>query len=77
MYISEKSSINMPFTFSCACRTAKETALVDSSATENFMDERMVTRLGIGKRPMKQPRRVFNVDGSENKNGMLTHYCVL
>ena len=77
MYISEKSSINMPFTFSCACGTAEETALVDSGATENFMDERMVTRLGIGKRPMKQPCRVFNVDGSENKNGMLTHYCVL
>jgi hypothetical protein len=77
MYISEKSSINMPFTFSCAHGMAEETALVDSSATENFMDERMVTRLGIGKRPMKQPHRVFNVDGSENKNGMLTHYCML
>ena len=56
MYISEKSSINMPFTFSCARGTAEETALVDSGATENFMDERMVTRLGIGRRPMKQPR---------------------
>jgi hypothetical protein len=77
MYISEKSSINMPFTFLCARGTAEETALVDSSATENFMDERMVARLGIGKRPMKQPRHVFNVDGSENKNGTITHYCVL
>ena len=26
---------------------------------------------------MKQPRRVFNVDGSENKNGTITHYGVL
>ena len=77
MYISEKSSINMPFTFSCARGMAKERALVDSGATENFMDERMVTRLGIGRRPMKQPRWVFNVDGSENKNGTITHYCVL
>ena len=77
MYISEKNSINKPFTFSCTCGTAKETALVDSGATENFMDERMVIRLGIGRRPMKQPHQVFNVDGSENKNGTLTHYCVL
>jgi hypothetical protein len=77
MYISEKSSINMPFTFSCARGTAKETALVDSGATENFMDKRMVTRLGIGRRPMKQPRQVFNVDRSENKNRTITHYCVL
>ena len=67
----------MPFTFTCAQGMAEETALMDSGATENFMDERMVTRLGIGKRPMKQPHWVFNVDGSENKNGTLTHYCVL
>jgi hypothetical protein len=26
---------------------------------------------------MNQPQRVFNVDGSENKHGRLTHYCLL
>ena len=77
MYISEKTAINAPFTFSCAYGTAAEQALVDSGATENFMDERMVKCLGIGQRAMDQPRRVFNVDGSENKNRMLTHYCLL
>ena len=56
MYISEKSSINVPFTFSCVQGTAEEVALVDSGATKNFMDERMVTRLGIRRRSMKQPR---------------------
>ena len=56
---------------------AKEYALFDSGATENFMDERMVQRLGIGKRAMKIPRRVFNVNGTENKCGTLTHYCLL
>jgi hypothetical protein len=77
MYISETSSINVPFTFTCARETADEVALVDSGATENFMGERMVKRLGIGRRPMKMPRRVFNVDGSENQHGTLTHYCLL
>jgi ABC-type sulfate transport system substrate-binding protein len=48
MYISEKTSINVPFTFLSACGTAKEVALLDSRATDNFMDERMVKRLGIG-----------------------------
>ena len=56
---------------------AEEYALLDSGATENFMDERMVQRLGIGRRAMKVPRRVFNVDGTENKCGTLTHYCLL
>ena len=26
---------------------------------------------------MNQPRRVFNVDGSKNRNRTLTHYCLL
>jgi hypothetical protein len=77
MYISEKTSINVPFSFICARGTANENALLNSGATENFIDERLVKRLGIGRRRMKHPRRVFNVDGSENKHGTLTHYCLL
>ena len=77
MYVSEISAINVPFTFYCARGMAEERALVDSGATENFMDNWMVERLGIGKREMTTPRRVFNVDGSENKQGILTHYCLL
>ena len=37
----------------------------------------MVERLSIGLRPMKEPQRVFNVDGTENKHGTLTHYTLL
>ena len=77
MYVSEISAINIPFTFYCARGTAEETALVDSGATENFMDNRMVERLGIGKQEMATPHQVFNVDGSKNKQGTLTHYCLL
>ena len=55
MYISEKSSINILFLFVYARGVAKENALLDSGATENFMDQRMVERLGIGLRPMKEP----------------------
>ena len=77
MYISEKSAINIPFSFVCTRRMAKEYALFDCVAIENFMDECMVQRLVIGKRAMKIPRRVFNVNETENKCGMLTHYCLL
>jgi hypothetical protein len=55
MYISEKSSINVPFSFVCAWGVAKENALLDSGAMENFINERMVKRLGIGLRQMKEP----------------------
>ena len=56
MYVSEISAINVPFTFYCARGMAEESALVDSGATENFMDNWMVERLGIGKREMMTPR---------------------
>jgi hypothetical protein len=56
---------------------AKENALLNRGATENFINERMVKRLGIGLRQMKELRRVFNIDGTENKHGTLTHYCLL
>ena len=57
--------------------TAEERALIDSGASENFMDHRMIQRLGIGTRTLPEPRRVFNVDGTENKGGTLTDYCTL
>jgi hypothetical protein len=52
-------------------------ALVNSGATENFMSQEYAryTRL-----PMKQlttPRKVFNVDGTPNRNGDITHYTDL
>ena len=56
MYISEKSAINVPFTFTCVHGMDNEFALVDSGATKNFMDEHMIEHLGIGRCPMKQPR---------------------
>ena len=77
MYVSEISAINVPFTFYCACGTSEEIALVDSRAMENFMDNQMVERLGIRKWEMTMPHRVFNVDGSKNKQGILTHYHLL
>jgi gag-polyprotein putative aspartyl protease len=52
-------------------------ALLDSGAMENLIDPQMMEKLGIGKVPMINPRMVFNVNGTENKRGQVTHYCVL
>ena len=56
---------------------AKERMLIDSSTTKNFLDHCMVKLLGIGTRQMPVPRRIFNVDGTENIAGRLTHCCTL
>ena len=37
----------------------------------------MVQCLGIGKHKMTTLHWVFKVDGSKNKQGILTHYCLL
>ena len=56
---------------------ADEKALLDSGATHNFLDKRMVDRLKIGTRTLKTPRTVRNVDGTDNKEGTLTRYTNL
>jgi predicted aspartyl protease len=56
---------------------AEEKALLDSGATENFIDETTWQRLGIGRKELGRPITVTNVDGTENKKGKITHYCWL
>ena len=56
---------------------AKETALLDSGVTENFIDETTWERLRVGKNRLKDKIILHNVDGTENKKGQLTHFCWL
>src|ERR1700761_2597045 len=51
--------------------------LVDSGATDNFIDPRMVTQLGLGTHPLDRPRKIWNIDGTNNQAGMLTKYVDL
>jgi hypothetical protein len=77
MYISNKNSMTVLFIFESACGTAEESALLDSGATENFMDQRMISQLKIGTKQLPTPRKVHNVDGTENWSGTITEYCSL
>ena len=45
---------------------AEETALLDSGATENFIDHATVVRLCLGTKKLEKPQQVFNVDGTYN-----------
>jgi gag-polyprotein putative aspartyl protease len=54
-----------------------EAALVDSGASENFIDQRTVERWGIATRQLPIPVRVTNVDGTNNWSGAVTRYAVL
>jgi Aspartyl protease len=46
-------------------------ALIDSGATNNFIDSRTVKKLNLGTRKLPQPRELYNVDGTHNQDGKI------
>ena len=75
--ISRKNAIQVPFILSHYRGKAEETALLDSGATENFVDHTTIVRLRLGTKKLERPRAVFNVDGTLNKHGTITYACNL
>jgi hypothetical protein len=55
----------------------EETRLLDTRATESFIDHKTVAQLKLEtqKLPITQP--IYNVDGTNNKGGTITHVCHL
>ena len=60
-----------------AAKRAEAIALVDSGATENFMNLQYARWLKLPIEQMEQPRKLFNVDGTENISGELRYYTDL
>src|SRR6266566_1351703 len=77
VYFSNENAIHMPFEFYTNDCTAEGVALIDSGATHNFMDRRMVKQLQVGSKPLVTPWSIRNVDGTGNKDGNLTRYTNL
>ena len=67
--VSAIKGITTHFTFLSKRGKADKHALINSGTTKNFMDHSMIQRLGIGTRKLPVPRRIFNVDGTENIAG--------
>jgi hypothetical protein len=55
-------------------KRAKAVALVESGATENFMNLNYARWLGLPIKNLVAPRKVYNVDGTQNLGGDLQHY---
>ena len=58
-------------------KRAETTALLDSGATENFISMKYANELRLPIKQLQQPRPVYNVDGTRNKNGDIEHYTDL
>jgi hypothetical protein len=56
---------------------ADRKALVDSGATDNFMHPTFTKKMGLGLQELPQPKKIFNIDNTTNKSGMITHFLDL
>ena len=56
---------------------AEREVLIDSGATDNFISPQLLKRLRISTLPVKLPICIWNVDGTHNQGGAITHYTDL
>jgi len=77
VYISRLNHIQINFVLSHYQGQVEETALLDTGATENFINYKTVARLRLGTQKLTIPRPVFNMDRTNNCHGTITHACNL
>src|SRR6266702_7283958 len=70
-------SLNIPTIFHSRHTKAEREVIVDSGATDNFISERLLKRMKIGKIHLKKPRYIWNIDGTHNKSGSIKEYVDL
>ncbi len=58
-------------------KRAETIALLNSGATENFMSLDYAKHLHLPIKTLKEPRRLFNIDGTPNRAGNLKYYVNL
>ena len=58
-------------------KRAETPALLDSGATENFINHCYATHMRLPVKKLLNPRKVFNVDGTPNKKGDIQFYTDL
>src|SRR6202453_2212369 len=77
MHSSKADSVTIAILVKMWHKETKTEALLDSGATNNFIDERAVNSLNLGTRKLPQTLQVNNVDGSTNRAGNVTKFCNL
>ena len=69
--------MKVPITIKTSYNMAEVPSLVDSGATDNFIHPRTVRQLQLGTSLLDKPKRLFNVDDTQNKAGSVTRYVDL
>ncbi len=69
--------MRIPVLFESAHATAEREVLIDSGATDNFISKNLLHRLKIGYLPVENPIKIWNVDGTHNQDGAISHFTDL
>ena len=69
--------MKIPVSFRTAYARADKQILVDSGATDNFINPRLIKRLVLGTQKLERSRKIWNIDGTNNKAGRITDYVDL
>ena len=77
MYLARYRSMKIPVSFRTAYARANKQILVDSGATDNFVHPRLIRRLALGTQKLERSRKIWNIDGTNNKAGRITDYVDL
>ena len=75
VFASKFKSLRIPTLLKSSHSTTERQVLVDSGATDNFISNKLLKRLKIGKLQLKTPRTIWNIDGTHNKSGTIQE-CV-
>ena len=70
-------SMKVPITIKTSYNMAEVPSLVDSGATNNFIHPRTIRQLRLGMSLLDKPKKLFNVDDTQNKAGSVTRYIDL
>jgi hypothetical protein len=77
VYILVRKSMTVHFYTHSIVKRAEGVALVDSEATENFMNLGYTKWLQLPIKRLAFERNLYNMDGTENKSGKLKYYTNL
>jgi hypothetical protein len=77
VFISNRKSITIRTFLHLRSKRANTVALLDSGATENFMNLEYVKYLHMPIQRLKEPRKLFNVNGTQNRSGELQFFTDL
>ncbi len=69
--------MQIPVLFESAHATAEREVLIDSGATDNFISKNILQRLKIRYLPVEKPIKIWNVDGTHNQDGAISHFTDL